>query len=480
MLVLLSPTSVNSDNVRDEVSFALGKQKRIIPLRYLECDVPFRLARLQHVDFRADYNRALQALLKSLGVEYQRAGVASSSAPSTILNQQDPKPVQEVQTNVSTEPAASHEHKELPPELPGKKEGKHYGSEPEVQKTRAAGVRQVRHWKALFHANRLTKTILIVVSLVLALGVLVWSRRKTTSLNDADTKKAASFSEDLSSITFVKPQFGWAVGKGIILHTTDAGRSWSRQGDVGGIHLNSVNFVTPESGWAVGESGTILHTSDAGISWQKQPSGSSESLTAVAFVTTRLGWAVGRIGTILHTDDGGASWEKQSSSSGDADLLSVAFPTPQLGWAVGDGLQSILRTTDGGQHWQKQNDGTAADLTSVFFSTPKVGWVVGGWGTILHSQDGGGSWQVIFGGHPPLELLNSITFVNDQYGWAVGPEGLILCTVDGGHTWKKQDSGTRKRLKSVAFLTPKTGWAVGYMAFLHTQDGGHTWQEQRQ
>jgi len=84
MLVILSPTSVNSDNVRDEISFALSKKKRVIPVLYRECDVPFRLARLQHIDFRADYAGGLKALLRTLGVERQAVaagGVAVSAVP---------------------------------------------------------------------------------------------------------------------------------------------------------------------------------------------------------------------------------------------------------------------------------------------------------------------------------------------------------------------------------------------------------------
>jgi TIR domain/Cytochrome oxidase complex assembly protein 1 len=69
MLVILSPVSIKSNNVRDEVSFALSKQKRVIPVLYRECDVPFRLARLQHIDFRSDYARGLKSLLKALSVD---------------------------------------------------------------------------------------------------------------------------------------------------------------------------------------------------------------------------------------------------------------------------------------------------------------------------------------------------------------------------------------------------------------------------
>ena len=78
MLVILSPVSVNSDNVRDEVSFALSRQKRVIPVLYRDCEVPFRLARLQHIDFRPDYGRALKVFLRALGV-----GQAAHSHPSS-------------------------------------------------------------------------------------------------------------------------------------------------------------------------------------------------------------------------------------------------------------------------------------------------------------------------------------------------------------------------------------------------------------
>src|SRR6185369_1779457 len=53
---------------RDEVSFALSRQKRVIPVLYLDCDIPFRLARLQYIDFRPDYARGLKILLRALGV----------------------------------------------------------------------------------------------------------------------------------------------------------------------------------------------------------------------------------------------------------------------------------------------------------------------------------------------------------------------------------------------------------------------------
>jgi hypothetical protein len=62
-VVILSPASVSSTNVMDELSFTLEEQKTIIPAMYQDCVVPFRLRRVQYVDFREDYARGLQLLL---------------------------------------------------------------------------------------------------------------------------------------------------------------------------------------------------------------------------------------------------------------------------------------------------------------------------------------------------------------------------------------------------------------------------------
>lgn len=69
MLVILSPASVSSDAVLDEVSFALSERKTVVPVLSRDCNIPLRLARLQHLDFRTDYRRGLEALLKVLGAE---------------------------------------------------------------------------------------------------------------------------------------------------------------------------------------------------------------------------------------------------------------------------------------------------------------------------------------------------------------------------------------------------------------------------
>ncbi len=80
MLVVLTPAAVDSTNVMDEVSFALEERKTIIPIVHRDCAIPFRLRRLQHLDFRQDYTRALNELVRTL-VSGPDAGLAGSATP---------------------------------------------------------------------------------------------------------------------------------------------------------------------------------------------------------------------------------------------------------------------------------------------------------------------------------------------------------------------------------------------------------------
>ena len=81
MLVILSATSVNSTNVMDEVSFALETGKTVIPIISQECAVPFRLRRLQYVDFRTNYPHALSELLRALDPQHERPAPQPAQEP---------------------------------------------------------------------------------------------------------------------------------------------------------------------------------------------------------------------------------------------------------------------------------------------------------------------------------------------------------------------------------------------------------------
>jgi TIR domain len=66
MVIILSKDSVASKNVMDEVSYMLNRGKTVIPILAENCAIPFRLDRIQYVDFRNNYEQALKDLLYTL------------------------------------------------------------------------------------------------------------------------------------------------------------------------------------------------------------------------------------------------------------------------------------------------------------------------------------------------------------------------------------------------------------------------------
>ena len=110
MLVVLSAAAIDSMNVMDEVSFALQKHKIVVPILIDDCPIPFRLHRIQHVDFRRDYARGLAALLTHLrtapAVSAPTAAQqpAISAAPRSHTQPSPPPPPSQAEMSAMPEP----------------------------------------------------------------------------------------------------------------------------------------------------------------------------------------------------------------------------------------------------------------------------------------------------------------------------------------------------------------------------------------
>jgi hypothetical protein len=94
LLVILTPNSAASENVLDEVAYAINRKKPVFPVLYRDCDIPFRLARIQYIDFRSDYEGGLRSLLDELrerGVPVQvHAPGDQESRPSEHARSSEP------------------------------------------------------------------------------------------------------------------------------------------------------------------------------------------------------------------------------------------------------------------------------------------------------------------------------------------------------------------------------------------------------
>lgn len=121
-------------------------------------------------------------------------------------------------------------------------------------------------------------------------------------------------------------------------------------------------------------------------------------------------------------------------------------------------------------------------LRAVACTAPETCWVVGEKSTILHTTDGGKSWQIQLGGDPEAteDDLIWVFFLDARHGWAMTGRGKILGTRDG-NTWQELStvSGTSK---GVWFVSPQTGFEIEnpdsttQTTLRRSDDGGKTWK----
>jgi len=157
----------------------------------------------------------------------------------------------------------------------------------------------------------------------------------------------------------------------------------------------------------------------------------------------------------------------------------LAFADPTHGWIVGDAGR-ILHSRDGGTTWEPQSSPTTEGFRCVHFVSASSGWAAGANNTVVGTRDGGRSWSVV---HPPGDpgrrAFMAMQFVNGQEGWICHNFGGLVHTCDGGRTWRAHDGLAREALVSLCFLDVQRGWVLGVRGtLLHTEDGGQTWARQ--
>ncbi|MDG9858114.1 YCF48-related protein [Pseudomonas nitroreducens] len=233
-------------------------------------------------------------------------------------------------------------------------------------------------------------------------------------------------------------------------------------------------------------------------------------LLAVTRAGNRL-VSVGQRGHILYSDDGGTHW-RQAEVPVSSDLTAVYFPTPNEGWAVGhDGV--VLHSADGGIHWGRQLDGRqigqlmldyyaahpqpdnatwleqarrfkeeGADkpFLDLWFRDANEGFVVGAFNLILHTRDGGRTWEPWNHrvDNPQALHLTAIAASGDDL-FIVGEQGLLL-------RLSHQQEGQQERF--VALPSPYAGSFFGVVArpglvfayglrghAVRSDDGGESW-----
>ncbi|MGL4476414.1 MAG: WD40/YVTN/BNR-like repeat-containing protein [Shewanella sp.] len=143
-------------------------------------------------------------------------------------------------------------------------------------------------------------------------------------------------------------------------------------------------------------------------------------------------------------------------------------------WLSTTSLTSAALESESGSTLRSQLQPLAP--TSLLLDIEKVGnslVAVGERGHVLVFND---SWQQA--PTPTQSLLTKVSFISDTHGWAVGHDATIIHTQDGGKTWQVQRQSPEQEvpLLDVLFFNETQGVAIGaYGLFYRTEDGGKTW-----
>lgn len=229
--------------------------------------------------------------------------------------------------------------------------------------------------------------------------------------------------------------------RGHIVYSDDAGQHWVQASVPLSSDLNAVFFPSPRQGWAVGNDGVVLHSSDAGVTWSKQLDG------------RQIGDLLVRHYTALATaEPANEQWpllvaegQRLAAEGADKPLLDLWFANDRLGYVIGV-FNLILRTEDGGQSWtpfQDRTDNPQGFHLNAIASTGDGLYIAGEQGLLLKWQADQQRFAAL---QPPYQ--GSFFGVVGKPGEVIvyGLRGNVLRSTDGGAHWSPLNSGVQSSI----------------------------------
>jgi photosystem II stability/assembly factor-like uncharacterized protein len=220
---------------------------------------------------------------------------------------------------------------------------------------------------------------------------------------------------------------------------------------------------------AVGQRGHVLRSVDGGKSWAQARVPLSSDLTAVQFPDAKTGYAVGHNGVVLKSEDGGATWAKLL----DGRAVNQLVLDPMQAKAGGsDDDKRLLAEAS-----RNAEAGPDKPFLDLWFANASEGFVVGAYNLILHTADGGRSWQSWFDrtDNPRLLNLYAIRPANGAL-YVAGEAGLLLKLDAGAQRFKALTSPYAGSFFGLV------GTRAGVLAFgmrgnaFLSRDAGISWQ----
>jgi photosystem II stability/assembly factor-like uncharacterized protein len=161
----------------------------------------------------------------------------------------------------------------------------------------------------------------------------------------------------------------------------------------------------------------------------------------------------------------------QSSPLASRSLLQAVAKAGSRLVAVGQ-RGHIVVSNDGGKNWKQAPVPVSSDLTALFFADSERGWAVGHDGVVLHSANGGDSWQVQLDGRKANDLLLAAMEAKSRAAPGSADAKTLLSEAQ-----RYKEQGPDKPFLDVWFADAMHGYVVGaYNLIFRTNDGGQTWE----
>ena len=258
------------------------------------------------------------------------------------------------------------------------------------------------------------------------------------------------YARNVTSVKILKPGVFIAAGGNAyndsiqaLFRSDDGGLTWNENPtDSISSWITSVAFKDTLNGFGVGYNSKMVYTSDGGYNWFTIDAPITRHLNKVIYLNNHTLIAVGgepdpanALQTVMKSTDGGNHWTVLYDQPGQW-LRSVYFKDTLNGFAVGDS-GVFLQTINGGNSWASVSIPLLRDWNDITFTSNLIGFAVGGTNgteTIIQTTDGGNNWTTLI--DDPGARLRSIDFINSAHGKIVGDTAALLHTLDGGQSWQ--------------------------------------------
>lgn len=172
-------------------------------------------------------------------------------------------------------------------------------------------------------------------------------------------------------------------------------------------------------------------------------------------------------------------------------LTKSFFIDSVYGWAAGDS-GAMIHSSNGGASWNVQNSGiTIFPIDDIFFTSRKNGWGLVNdyfsFGTIILRTTNGGQTWTNYRFYDTTIALNTVYFLDSLTGFLGGVSGKIFKTINGGANWNEVYIDTnycpilyRFPKRDFTFLNAQTGYCCGGQIDIQgmiwkTTNGGAHW-----